>query len=82
MELAAPELLVAFFYSAPHVHQLVPPHVVEGPSFPGLVSGDLDPVNSVIHATIAAHPVSVSHPDQVKCCWVESEVEGAEPTDC
>ena len=60
----APELMAAFFHCAPHVHQLIPPHVVEGPSSPGRVSGDLNPVSPVIHATVAAHPASVSHLEQ------------------
>ena len=64
VEPAAPELVAALFHGSPQELQLISPHVVEGPSIPRLVSGELDPVGPIIHAAITGLPVPVRHLDQ------------------
>ena len=61
VEPAASEPVAALLHGAPHVEQLVPPHVVEGPPVPRLVPGELDPVGAIIHAAIVGHRVSIRH---------------------
>ena len=54
-EPVAPAVLAALLQCFPHVREVLPRHVVEGPAVPGLVSREHNPVGTVIHTSVEGH---------------------------